>query len=117
MRMESRMSRRQFGAGLAALAFAGAARTAECGLPEWAARLRVDLENMARELTARLQPWHGPQLVVRPEDFGYRPTQRGLATRAIQAAIDAAAERGGGTVRLANGDYVSGTIDLRNNIA
>lgn len=25
---------------------------------------------MARELTARLMPWHGPKRVLMPEDFG-----------------------------------------------
>jgi hypothetical protein len=119
--MKTRLSRREFGAGLAAFALLGArdASGQSCGdqLPDWAAKLRVDLERMATELTARLKPWQGPELVVRPEDFGYRPGQRALATRAIQAAIDAAAQRGGGTVRLASGDYVSGTLDLRSNIA
>jgi polygalacturonase len=38
-----------------------------------------------------------------------------MATRAIQAAIDAAAARGG-IVRLARGEYPSGTIVLRSNV-
>lgn len=70
---------------------------------------------MARELTARLQPWKGPSLVLEPEGFGHRPGAA-VSTQAIQAAIDAVAQRGGGTVRLAHGDYVSGTLDLRSNI-
>lgn len=69
---------------------------------------------MARDLTARLHPWRGPALVLAPEAFGRRSGEP-LSTRAIQAAIDAAAQRGGGTVRLAHGDYVSGTLDLRSN--
>lgn len=84
------------------------------GSPSWVAPLRADLEHMARKLTARLRPWHGPSLVLQPEAFGHHRGDA-LSTRAIQAAIDAAAERGGGTVRLSRGDYVSGTLDLRNN--
>ncbi len=124
------ISRRRFAAAAATFAFlqtsgpvaaARAAATARngggsCpdGLPPWAGRLRTDLELMARELTARLHPWRGPSLVVRPESFGHRQGDA-LSTRAIQAAIDAVAQRGGGTVRLSRGDYVSGTLDLRSN--
>lgn len=101
-------------AAAAARAAAGREGTGSCAglFPPWAVRLRTDLEHMARELTARLQPWKGPDLVLQPEAFGHRPGDA-LATRAIQAAIDAAARRGGGTVRLSHGDYVSGTLDLR----
>lgn len=94
----------------------GQRATAVCadGLPRWIAGLRTDLERMARELTARLHPWRGPSLVLHPEAFGHRPGNA-LSTEAIQAAIDAVARRGGGTVRLSHGDYVSGTLDLRSN--
>ena len=37
-------------------------------------------------------------------------------TRAIQAAIDAAAKSGGGIVRLSGGVFLSGTVYLRDNI-
>ncbi len=86
-----------------------------CALPSWAVALRPDLERMAAALTARLKPWSGPKRVLTPEPFGHRPGDV-LSTKAIQAAVDAAAARGGGTVRLAHGDYVSGTIELRDNI-
>jgi len=92
----------------------GATGLCAAGSPPWAARLRTDLERMAWELTARLHPWRGPGLVVTPETFGHR-AGAALSTAAIQAAIDAAARRGGGTVRLSRGDYVSGTLDLRSN--
>lgn len=108
--------RRTFALGLGALALAGAARAAPaCRLPDWAAALRPRLERMAADLTARLKPWSGPERVVTPEQFGHKPGDV-LSTRAIQAAIDAASAQGGGTVRLARGDYVSGTIDLRDHI-
>ena len=114
------LSRRRFGLGLAACALTAAADAAvpDCPdqLPDWAARLRVDLERMARELTARLLPWQGSKRILVPEDFGRGRDLDAPATRAIQAAIDAAAQRGGGTVRLARGDYVSGTLDLRSNV-
>ncbi|MEI9905433.1 MAG: glycosyl hydrolase family 28 protein, partial [Asticcacaulis sp.] len=84
------------------------------GLPAWADPLRADLEAMAVRLTASLKPWSGPRRVHTPEGFGYVKGQ--LATAAIQAAIDAASARGGGTVRLKRGDYVSGTLTLRDNI-
>jgi D-galactarate dehydratase / Altronate hydrolase, C terminus/Glycosyl hydrolases family 28 len=107
--------------GLAACVFTAAVEAAvpDClgpgQLPGWVGRLRADLEQMARELTTRLEPWKGPGLMVAPEDFGRRGGDA-LATGAIQAAIDAAARHGGGTVRLAHGDYLSGTLDLRSNV-
>lgn len=112
--------RRQLTAGLAAFVLTATTRSAEptCAgqLPGWASNLRVELERMARELTARLQPWKGPRLTLEPEDVGHVGDRTQVATRAIQAAIDAVAQRGGGTVRLSRGDYVSGTLDLRSNV-
>ncbi len=70
---------------------------------------------MADRLNAHLKRWSGPDRVARPEAFGYAGGQP-LATKAIQAAIDALASRGGGTVLLSQGDYVSGTLDLRSHI-
>jgi polygalacturonase len=83
--------------------------------PAWAAELRADLELMADRLLAHRRPWSGPDQVARPEAFGYVSGQP-LATKAIQAAIDTLAGTGGGTVVLAHGDYVSGTLDLRSHI-
>ncbi|MGB6488303.1 MAG: hypothetical protein WBE91_15610 [Steroidobacteraceae bacterium] len=104
------ITRRRFAASAATLAFlhtadraaavttpAGAAvrgATGPCAdrSPPWVARLRTDLERMAQELTARLHPWRGPSRVLTPESFGHRPGAA-LSTPAIQAAIDAAAQR------------------------
>jgi hypothetical protein len=109
-------SRRHFTAGLVALTLARGAGAAgkDCRdqTPLWATRLQTELEHMARELTARLRPWKGPTLVLQPEKFGHRAGAP-LSTEAIQAAIDAVARQGGGTVLLSQGDYVSGTLDLR----
>jgi len=111
-----KISRREFGTGLAAAACAFPV-LAQCrGWPEWAARLRTDLDAMARELTAHVGPWRGPARIVRPEESGVNDSAGESATRAIQAAIDAVARQGGGTVLLSKGDYVSGTLDLRSNV-
>ena len=49
-------------------------------------------------------------------DFGARPDGVTMNTASIQAAIDFASSRGGGRVVLDNGDYVSGSIYLKNNV-
>lgn len=51
-----------------------------------------------------------------PRDFGALPDGRALCTSAIQQAIDACAAAGGGTVRLAGGTFLSGTIRLRSHV-
>lgn len=50
------------------------------------------------------------------KDFGATGQKEHLQTKSIQAAIDAAAANGGGTVYIPAGDYLSGTIHLRSNI-
>jgi polygalacturonase len=49
-------------------------------------------------------------------DHGAVPNGETNCTAAIQKAIDAAVERGGGTVVVPSGKYVTGTIWLRSNI-
>jgi len=114
--MSSTLNRRNFVAASVALAWAsrGQARGQNGQWPNWADKLRRDLETMADSLTARLKPWSGPEQSFRPEDFGYGG--EGLATAYIQAAIEAAAQSGGGTVLLSSGDYLSGTIVLKSHI-
>jgi hypothetical protein len=117
------LSRRQFGAGMLAVGWAaGIGRAALAGqggcgasFPAWATQLGADLEGMASRLRAHLKPWSGPERIARPEGFGFSRGQP-LATHAIQSAIDSLAQQGGGTVVLAHGDYVSGTLDLRSHI-
>lgn len=51
-----------------------------------------------------------------PCQFGAKPDGRMLCTEPIQKAIDACAAAGGGTVRLAGGTFLSGTLRLRSRV-
>jgi polygalacturonase len=113
--MNSTVSRREFGLAVLSLSAAvNASAEAPAQLPAWVPALRRDLEKMAIRLNKTVLPWRGPKRVETPEDHGFK--QQPLATTYIQAAIDSVASKGGGTVRLAKGDYISGTIDLKSNI-
>ncbi len=50
------------------------------------------------------------------KDFGAIADGKTLATKAIQDAIDEAAENGGGKVVIEGGEYLSARIDLRSNV-
>ena len=82
-------------------------------LPQWHRELHQQLTDMASALTQRVTGWRDPGFTVTPEELGYAG---GLATAHIQSAIEQAAERGGGTVLLAKGDYVTGTLVLRSHV-
>jgi hypothetical protein len=110
------LTRRQFNTGLVAIGLTSDSWSrCESSFPAWATQLGVDLQAMAVRLRARLVPWSGPSHAARPEDFGFISGQH-VATQSIQAAIDALARQGGGTVVLKQGDYVSGTVVLRSHI-
>jgi len=49
-------------------------------------------------------------------DFGAKGDGITLDTGAIQAAIDACTQLGGGTVFLPPGNYLTGTITLKDNV-
>ena len=54
--------------------------------------------------------------VVNIRDFGASGDGRSSATKQIQAAIDAAAAAGGGTVLVPAGQYVTGTLWMKSNV-
>ena len=81
--------------------------------PQWCEEMKKSLLAMAGGLEKRECRWTGAETPFRPEDYGYETGT--VCTRAIQQAIDAAAENGG-TVRLENGEYLSGTLVLRSGV-
>ncbi len=81
--------------------------------PQWCEEMKKSLLAMAGGLEKRECRWTGAETRFRPEDYGYEPGTVG--TRAIQQAIDAAAENGG-IVCLENGEYLSGTLVLRSGV-
>ena len=81
--------------------------------PQWCEEMKKSLLAMAGGLEKRECRWTGAETRFRPENYGYEPGTVG--TRAIQQAIDAAAENGG-IVCLENGEYRSGTLVLRSGV-
>lgn len=49
-------------------------------------------------------------------DYGAKASHKVLSTEAIQSAINAASENGGGTVIIPRGTYVTGTLFLKSNV-
>lgn len=84
--------------------------------PEWEAPLRAFLEKMAATLTANLKPWPVPDRVFRVTDYGAVGDGQTVNTAALQKAIDACTQAGGGVVLVEKGDYVTGTLDLKNGV-
>jgi hypothetical protein len=58
----------------------------------------------------------GSSLVLNVREFGAPHDGKTSATRQIQAAIDAAAAQGGGTVLVPAGQYVTGTLWMKSNV-
>ena len=82
----------------------------------WEGDLQVKLNQMGSRLTASLKPWDMPNKVFRVDDFGAVGDGRSINTRAINRAIEACSEQGGGVVLFSKGDYVTGTIDLKSGV-
>ena len=57
-----------------------------------------------------------PAATFNVADFGARPDDPALASPAIQKAIDAAAQAGGGKVVFAKGTYLTGALFLKSNV-
>ncbi len=83
------------------------------GMPAWYDELHQRLTAMADTLGRQVTGWNERDAVTTPEAMGYTS---GLATGAIQAAIDHIHALGGGTVALNQGDYVSGSLVLRSHV-
>lgn len=79
-------------------------------------RISDKLNLLADSLTQHLQAWKVPPTLFRIEDFGAIGDSNTLNTVAIQKAIDACSNAGGGTVLIAGGEYVTGTIELKSNV-
>jgi hypothetical protein len=84
--------------------------------PAWEAPLRASIEKMAETLTATLKPWPVPNRTFRVADFGAVGDGATLNTAAIQKAIDACTEAGGGVVLIENGEFLTGTLDLKSGV-
>jgi hypothetical protein len=86
-------------------------------VPDWVPTLKSNLLAMAETLECTVLPWTGPDLTATPEQFGYTVSSTSSqTTRCIQAAVDFVSGKGGGTVNLSTGDYLSGTIILKDNV-
>ena len=62
-------------------------------------------------------PGLAPSLLVSVRQFGARGDGKSLDTPAVQAAVDACAAAGGGTVVFPAGTYLSGTVFLKSHVA
>jgi hypothetical protein len=83
---------------------------------QWEKTLKQHLEKMADSLTTHLIPWKVPNQVFKVEDFGAVADTSVMNTEAIQKAIDECSAKGGGAVLFSNGDYVTGTIELKSGV-
>lgn len=87
-----------------------------CLATEALPKVLTNMDAMADSLMHHLQPWQVSDRIIRVEDYGAVADGRMLCTQAIQQAIDACSELGGGYVVLSRGDYVTGTIELKSNV-
>jgi len=102
---------------LIALAFGPSLRASSPDVGSFSAEaLHASLDKMAEGLTATLKPWPVPNRVFRIADFGAIGDGKTVNSAAIQKAIDACSAQGGGVVLAEKGDYVTGTIDLKDGV-
>lgn len=75
------------------------------------------MEMMADSLIRHLQPWKvSKDRTYRVENFGAKADGTTVNTASIQQAINVCSKDGGGYVVFSSGDYVTGTIELRQNV-
>ncbi len=80
------------------------------------APLRIRLNKMADSLSKNLKPWKVPNKVFKVEQYGAVGDSLTINTKAIQDAINACSENGGGVVLFSKGGYVTGTIRLKSGV-
>lgn len=85
-------------------------------VPAWVETTRTTLEEMAEHLLQTVKPWPVPDRTFKVEDYGAVADGETINTAAIQKTIEACSASGGGVVLFANGDYVTGTIDLKSGV-
>ncbi len=78
--------------------------------------LSIKLNRMADSLSKHLKPWKVPNNMFRVEQYGAVADSITVNTKAIQNAIDACSEKGGGVVLFSKGGYVTGTIRLKSGV-
>jgi polygalacturonase len=79
-------------------------------------RVEHNLTRLADTLTRDLKEWKIPDRVFRVKDHGALGDGKTVNTAALQKTIDACSAAGGGTVLVSDGEYVTGTIELKTNV-
>lgn len=82
----------------------------------WEKELKFNLNHLADSLTKNLKPWVVAKATYKVEDYGAKGDSLTLNTVAIQKAIDACSSSGGGIVLFSQGNYLTGTIELKSNV-
>ena len=90
--------------------------TARVSAQSWEAPMRDSLEKMAATLSDSLKPWAVPDRIFPVTKYGAVGDGKTLATTAIQRAINECSKAGGGVVLVKNGDYLTGTLDLKSGV-
>lgn len=83
---------------------------------EWQPDTMKTSNLLALVITLLLAAFNAHGLTLNARDFGAVGDRISLDTKAIQAAMDKCATAGGGTVELANGTFLTGTIYLRSHV-